>query len=251
MMYNVKMLKNYKLNALDGEIGKVKDFYFDDEHWTIRYLIVDTGDWLTENQVLISPYALTEVNEQEKHISVNLTKAQIEASPEIETNMPVSRQFEEKYYGYYGWPMYWGGEYMWGAHPYIVSDPSKWQEKIQSEGNADVHLRSALAVEGYEIQAEDAEVGHVEDFIIEDTIWAIRYLVIDTNNWLPGKKILLSPLWIDKVSWMEQKVYVKLLKETIQESPEYSGDASLTRAYEASLYSHYKYEGYWLEKSKK
>jgi uncharacterized protein YrrD len=106
MLSKAKTLKGYKLNSLDGEIGKVKEFYFDDRHWTIRYLVADTGNWLTGRQVLISPYALVAVSKEEQHITIDLTKKQIEASPSLNSDKPVSRQFEQAYYGYYGYPMY-------------------------------------------------------------------------------------------------------------------------------------------------
>ena len=131
MLNKAKTLKGYKLHSLDGEIGKVKEFYFDDHHWTIRYLIADTGNWLTGRQVLISPYALAAVNKEEQYIAINLTKKQIEDSPSLDSDKPVSRQFEESYYGYYGWPLYWGGSYMWGSYPYIVRDREKQKESIQ------------------------------------------------------------------------------------------------------------------------
>ena len=133
MLNKAKTLKGYTLDSLDGEIGKVKEFYFDDQHWTIRYLVADTGNWLTGRQVLISPYALVAVNKEEQHIAIDLTKKQIEDSPSLDSDKPVSRQFEEAYYGYYGWPMYWGGPYMWGAYPYIVRDREKWRESTQGE----------------------------------------------------------------------------------------------------------------------
>ena len=116
MLIKTKTLKGYTLDSLDGEIGKVKEFYFDDYHWTIRYLVADTGNWYTDRQVLISPHALVEVNKEKQNIAVNLTKKQIEDSPPLDSDKPVSRQFEEAYYGYYGWPMYWDGPYMWGRH---------------------------------------------------------------------------------------------------------------------------------------
>ncbi len=131
MLNKAKTLKGYKLDSLDGEIGKVKEFYFDDQHWAIRYLVADTGNWLTGRQVLISPYALVAVNKEKQNIDINLTKKQIEDSPSLDSDKPVSRQFEDAYYGYYGWPMYWGGPYMWGAYPFIVHDPEKWKEPTQ------------------------------------------------------------------------------------------------------------------------
>ena len=190
MLSNAKTLQGYKLNSLDGEIGKVKEFYFDDRHWTIRYLVADTGNWLTGRQVLISPYALLAVSREKQQITVDLTKKQIEGSPSLDRDKPVSRQFEEAYCAYYCWPMYWGGPYKWGSYPSIVRDRAKWR-KSQGEKAWDAHLRSTHAVSGYQIQAADGEIGHVEDFVIDDETWAIRYLIVDTHNWWPGKKVLV------------------------------------------------------------
>ena len=246
MLSKAKTLKGYKLDGRDGEIGKVEEFYFDDRHWTIRYLVADTGSWLTSRQVLISPYALLTVNKEEQHITIDLTKKQIEGSPSLNSDKPVSRQFEEAYYGYYGWPMYWDGPYVWGAYPHIMRDRDKLRESISVVKGWDPHLRSTRDVSGHYIQATDGEIGHVEDFIIDDETWAIRYLIIDTQNWWPGKKVLLSPQWIERVSWDELKVFVNLSRETIKQSPEYTEESLLTRDYETRLYQHYNREGYWV-----
>jgi uncharacterized protein YrrD len=247
MLNKAKTLNGYKLHSLDGEIGKVKEFYFDDHHWTIRYLVADTGDWLTGRQVLISPYALVAVNKEEQYIKVDLTKKQIEDSPSLNSDKPVSRQFEEAYYGYFGWPMYWGGSYMWGYYPYIMRDRTKWGESVKSKKAWDPHLRSTHDVSGHDIQATDGEIGHVEDFIVDDETWAIRYLIVDTRNWWPGKKVLISPKWIERVSWNELKVFVNLPRATIKQSPEYTEASLLTRDYETRLHQHYSRQGYWVD----
>lgn len=222
MFNNAKTLQDFKLHCLDGEIGKVEEFYFDDKHWAIRYLVANTGNWLTGRQVLISPYALNFVNNDEHYISINLTKKQIEESPSLDTNKPVSRQFEVIYYGYYGWPVYWNGSDMWGSHPYIMHDPEEWKNVAREEKAWDLNLRSTHEVSGYRIQATDGEIGHVEDFTIDDDTWAIHYLIIDTQNWWPGKKVLISPKWINRFSWSESKAFINLPRETIKHSPEYT-----------------------------
>jgi uncharacterized protein YrrD len=244
-----KTVTGYKLDSLNGEIGKVKEFYFDDRHWTIRYLVADTANWLTGRLVLISPYALVSVSKELHHIEVNLTKKQIEDSPSLNSDQPVSRQFEESYYGYYAWPMYWDGPYMWGAYPYIMRDSEKPKESNQGAKAWDPHLRSTHAVRGYHIQATDGEIGHVDDFIIDDETWAIRYLIIDTQNWWPGEKVLVSPQWIERVSWTESKVFVNLSLEDIKQSPEYTEESLLTREYEAGLHRHYNRTGYWVDET--
>lgn len=247
MLNKAKTLKGYKLDSLDGEFGEVKEFYFDDRHWTIRYLVANTGGWLTGRQVLISPYALVATIKAEQHVAVDLTKKQIEDSPALSTDKPVSRQFEESYYGYYGYPMYWGGPFSWGAYPYPMRDREQWKQPSKSEKAWDPHLRSTDAVSGYEIQALDGEIGHVEDFVIDDETWAIRYLVVATRNWWPGKKVLVSPQWIERVSWNDSKVSVNLSREAIKQSPEYTAEALITRDYETGLHRHYQRPGYWAE----
>jgi hypothetical protein len=250
MLSKVKTLTGYKLHGRDGEIGVVKEFYFDDHYWTIRYLVADTGNWLTSRQVLISPHALTAVNKEERYITVDLTKKQIEDSPPLDSDKPVSRQFEETYYGYYGWPTYWSGSYMWGPYPTIVNNRQDWKETTQEENKTwDSHLRSTNNVSGHYVQATDGEIGHVEDFIIDDETWAIRYLIIDTRNWWPGKKVLVSPQWIERISWAEFKVFVNVLRETVKQAPEYTDEFLLTRDYEADLHQHYNRQGYWVDES--
>ncbi len=239
-------LMGYKLDSLDGELGKVKDFYFDDRHWAIRYLVADTGQWIAFRQVLISPYALLAVNNEERNIAINLTRKQIEDSPSLDSDKPVSRQFEQAYYGHYGWPNYWSGPYMWGYYPYPMRDRDKWTAPTKAEKTWDPHLRSTHAVTGYDIEAADGEIGHVKDFIIDDETWAIRYLIIDTGSWWPGKKVLLSPRWIERVSWDKSKVFVNLPRETIKQSPEYTEESLPSRDYEARLHGHYNRRGYWI-----
>lgn len=247
MLNKATTLKGYTLHSLDGEIGKVKEFYFDDQYWAIRYLIADTGTWLTERQVLISPHALAAVSKEDQHIAVNLTQQQIQDSPSLNSDKPVSRQFEEAYYGYYGWPLYWDGPNMWGCYPTIVRDNGTGREPTQGEKAWDPHLRSTHTVSGYHIQAADGEIGHVEDFIIDDETWAIRYLIIDTRNWWPGKQVLISPQWIDRVSWSKSKVFINLSRETIKQSPEYTEESLLTRDYETGLHRYYNRQGYWVD----
>lgn len=243
MLIKTKALGGYTLHSLDGELGKVKEFFFDDTHWTVRYLVADTGMWLPGRQVLISPHALAGVNSEAKHIAVNLTRKQIEDSPSLDSDKPVSRQFEEAYYGYYGWPMYWDGACMWGAYPYIVRDREELIETAQSKKAWDPHLRSTHAVSGYHVQATDGGIGHINDFIIDDKTWAIRYLVVDTQNWWPGKKVLVSPRWIGSVSWNDSKVFVNLTREAIKRAPEYTDWSLLTREFEDNLHKHYEREG--------
>jgi len=248
MLSKAELLNGYSIqNGKNEIIGTVKDLYFDDRHWTVRYLVANTGKWLTGRKVLLSPYALVAVNADRKNIVANLTKQQIEDSPSLDSDKPVYLQFEESYYGYYGWPNYWGGPYNWGNYPYIEHDSEKWNNCPKNEKKYDHHLRSSHEVTGYHIQAEDGELGHVEDFIIDDETWTIRYLIVNTNNWWVGKSVLVSPLWIERVSWSERKVVIDLTRETIKLAPEFTDQSLLTRDYEAKLYGHYNRMGYWVD----
>jgi hypothetical protein len=189
-------------------------------------------------------------NEVQKVIATELTKKQIEASPSLSTHKPVSRQFEEVYHGYYGWPIYWNGPYMWGASPRLMRDINKPMSYTPSGRAWNPDLRSTTAVTGAYIQAQDGDIGHVEDFIIDDENWAIRYLIVDTSNWWLGKRVLVSPQWINRVSWADSKVFVNLPRETIRQAPEY-GAESLNRGYEINLHRHYDRKGYWVDDYRK
>jgi hypothetical protein len=247
MLSKIKTLKGYQLDGLDGKFGKVKEFYFDDHHWTVRYLVAETGSWLANRQVLLSPYALVSIDPDEKTIVVDLKKKQIEDSPPLSADKPVSQQFEDAYYGYYGWPTYWGGPYSWGSNPTLVRDSQKWMPRIPSGRTGDPHLRSTHEVAGYHIHALDGGIGHIEDFVIDDETWAIRYLIADTTNLWPGKKVLLSTRWIQSVSWGDKKVFVNLAKENINGAPAYTEQSLIDRDYETRLHHHYKREGYWVD----
>ncbi len=247
MLTQAKTLEGFKLFSLDGEIGNIKDFYFDDQHWAIRYLVLDTGNWLISRKVLISPCSLTSIDEKNEIIFIDSTKEQIENSPSINSENQISQQFESDYYGFYGFPTYWGGPYMWGPSPYIVRDRNLWKKFANGEQAWNPHLRSTREVSGYGIHATDGEIGHVVDFIIDDETWAIRYLVIDTQNWWPGKKVLVSPLWIERVNWEESQILFKISRKTIKEAPEYIEEAMLSREYEIRLNQHYDHQGYWIE----
>ena len=245
MLTRVNHLIGFKLASLDGEIGKVQECYFDDNHWVIRYLVVDTGDWLFGMRVLLSPYALKGVAHEAKLISIALTRKQIEDSPPLGTDQAVSRLFEASYYTYYGWPAYFGGPHAWGPYPSLEKNRREDLDSTQGGRGWTPSLRSTRDVSGYHVQARDGAIGHVEDFVIDDETWAIRYLIINTSNWWQGHRVLVSPHWIESVNWSESKVHVDLTRAAIEGSPAYSEADLLTRTYEAQLHDHYLRPGYW------
>jgi hypothetical protein len=224
MLRSIKQLYGEKLGASDGELGRVKDFYFDDQSWAVRYLVADTGTWLASRQVLLSPHAIGKLYEDGKVLLVKLTRKQIENSPAIETHKPVSRQFEEEYHSHYGWPYYWEGDGLWGgmrSFP-ILEEPPKLLTGGQASNpphkRADAHLRSTRAVNGYHLQATDGIVGHVCDFMMDDESWAIGQLVVKTGHRFTGKEVLIPVSKVDQISYEESTVFVKLTKEAVEQS---------------------------------
>lgn len=245
MLRPAKDLNDYKLGARNGEIGKVKEFYFDDQSWTIRYLVADTGGWLSGRRVLISPHALGRANEEKMVIPADLTRTQIEKSPPLASDRPVSRQYEWDYHSYYGWPGSWGGPYTWERDAFPTRRPDDWSAVSGATKDEDPHLCSTKDVTGRNTHAQDGEIGHVEDFVIDDEAWAIRYLIVDTKNWWPGKKVLISTRWIERISWEESRVFINLTREAIKQGPEYTEGTPITRDQETKLHRHHDREGYW------
>jgi hypothetical protein len=243
-------LKGIKIEAKDGDIGSAQDLYFDDRTWTVRYVVVDTGAWLPGRQVLISPFAFHAVPDSAR-LRTFLTKARVENSPSIDTDRPVNRQREIELSEYYGYPHYWVGPYRWGdlatpAMPLTSPQPAIDEETLaRDRESADPNLRSARDVMGYYIQATDGDLGHVDDFLVDDETWAIRYLIVDTRNWLPGRRVLISPDWIQRVSWEDSKVYVDLAKRHIETAPEFDPSMPLGREHEERLFDHLGRSKYW------
>ena len=234
MLRSMNDLRGFTIGATDGDIGQVEAFYFDDVCFAVRHLVVDTGSWLSGRRVLISPRALGDIDWDDRRIHAALTKAQVEKSPDIDTDRPVSRQQEIEYYRYYGYPSYWSGPYLWGGYPFPVMPPGRattleherrWERGPEESG--DPHLRSSAALIGYHIAATDGEIGHVEDFLVDDETWLIHYMVVDTSNWWFGRKVLVASEWITSVDWSQSLLHVNRTREGIKNSSEY--DSALRR----------------------
>jgi sporulation protein YlmC with PRC-barrel domain len=206
------------IHALDGELGRVDDLLFDDENWTIRYVVVNTGRWLLGRRVLISPHSIHDVDPGSGELRVNLTMEQVEHSPSLSLHEPVTRRFETEFLGYYGWPYYWLAPYV-NEHG-AISDPPP--PDLTPGYPEDVHLQSVRDVRGYHIHAADDHIGHVEDFLVDETTWDIRSLVVDTRNWLPGREVLVAQGWISDVRWAERAVTVDLTRSQIEHGPPFN-----------------------------
>jgi sporulation protein YlmC with PRC-barrel domain len=250
MLRNFADFKGFALAASDGEIGTVREIYFDDKTWRVRYLVVRAGAWISGRDVLIAPQALLEIDEQGGVIRVDLTKEQVRNSPLIDSEKPVSRQYEQDYYDYYGWVPYWLDA---GNIPGVMITPTILPPvalpvpvpEAKAGKHWDPHLRSGEEVSEYAIRAQDGEIGHVEDFVIDTEVWRIRYLVVVTRNWFPGKRVLLSPDWIEEISVENHEILVSAARSTIETAPDYDSTVPISRSFEQKLHDHYGHRAYW------
>ena len=251
MLISLQSLHGWKVQATDGEIGQVADFLFDEQQWTVRYLVVDTGDWFLTKRVLLSPYSV-EAPLTSRALEVGLTRDQVRSSPPLQSEM-VPRRYETDYAAYYGYPQYWVGPGLWGhaPSPVVVPPPPEAggpQGPIRSGGPAaepgpESHLKSVRAVRGYHIHASDGEIGHLDDLYIDDRSWQIRYLLVDTSNWIGGKPVLVPHERAGRVDWIELLVHVEATRDEIRRSPEFNRSETITSEHEESLRRHYSRVG--------
>ena len=207
MLRNLLGLLGSSIRAKDGEFGTAYDFLFDDQTWRVRYLVVESGGWLNRNRVVLSPAVLGTPDWIEKVLPVLLTKEQVQNSPDVDTEKPVSRQQEVAMSQYFGWPMDWSTE------PLIL--PAPQASSFAIDVGDDPHLRGARAISHYQVWATDGEIGHVGDFIIDDATWEIRYLAVNTGSWFAGQKLLVSTRWVESVSWNDQRVQLSHARERV------------------------------------
>jgi hypothetical protein len=254
MLRSVEALVGFTISASDGDLGRVEALYFDDQHWTVRYFVVETGGWLADRRVLISPVSVRRPEWERRRLPVALTTAEVQASPSVDTRRPISRQYEIAFSRHYGIPHYWPG-YL-GALPYPLTPPrvsgaitNELQAHVEQQEIEDQHLRSTEDVRGYCLATTDGDLGHVDDFLVEDLTWRIRYLDVDTRNWWPGKHVLVAPEWIEAVSWGDSAVHVALSSDTIRNAPPYDASRPVDRRYEQRLYGYYGRAGYWEERA--
>ncbi|MEN8512517.1 MULTISPECIES: PRC-barrel domain-containing protein [Burkholderia] len=257
MLRSIRRLHGDTVRAKDGDIGRIHQAYFDDDNWCIRYLVVETGDWLHDRQVLISPYSVTHADPETRTLYVSLTQQQVRDSPNLDTHKPVSRQHEIEYLRYYNYPTYWGGPNLWGMGAYPAFDPAGpsqdpeagdplFSHTAPASAPADTHLRSTGEVDGYRLEATDGHIGHVSDFIYDDEAWVIRYLAIDTSSWWStGKEVLIATHWLDQVDWSTKTVSTTLARDAIRRSPLYDDSQLVHRSYEIELHEFYGKHGYW------
>jgi sporulation protein YlmC with PRC-barrel domain len=241
------------IEALDGIVGHVKDLLFDDTTWKIRWLVVDTGHWLSSRRVLLHPSAISDMDHGAQTLRFALTRAQIEASPDLSQDEPVSQQMQHSLYDYYGWNPLWGVSYFGGnamasplsAPPYFGAELERDNREtgVMSD-QGDPELRSVKEVTGYHIAATDGDIGHVDNLLIDDETWGIRYLIVSTHNWWPGKQVLLSPFAVTGLAWSDRHITVDVSREQVKTSPTWDPAQAIDSYYEHHLHEHYRWPGY-------
>ncbi|MEO8244796.1 MAG: PRC-barrel domain-containing protein [bacterium] len=256
MLWTASKIKGYAISASDGKIGTVSDILFDDTNWLVRWLTVDTGTWLSGRTVLVPSAALAHLDAHKEQCAVKLTMQQIKDSPDVDTERSVTRQMESTSYSHYGYLPYWnsgfgyiGGLGAMGSYGYmggmggarLATSRSREEDAFldAERDHDDVHLRSAAAVTGYHIHASDGQIGHVAGFILEDTDWTIRYLIVDTQNWWPGKKVLISPRSVTDIDWNDGQVRVGVDRQKIKDAPAYDASLTIDPAYEQRFQTYY------------
>ncbi|HKL11973.1 MAG TPA: PRC-barrel domain-containing protein [Halanaerobiales bacterium] len=256
MLANTEELKGFDVYSEDEEIGKIEDYYFDKDYWVTRYLAVDTGNWLVERDVLISPESIDNIDYGNGNIKLNIPTEKIENSPPVIKEEPLLRTKEKDLADYFSWPYYWNGT---GSSKPGVSGmvPNNLIREITIKENMNkkspnsnkdevkAGLRSVNKMINYDIHAVDGRIGHVEKFILDDDNWLVRYIVVETKNFLPGKKVVLAPEWITDIDWVREEVAFNLKKEEIKNAPEYDPVIPVSELYEKKLYEHYDKEKYW------
>jgi uncharacterized protein YrrD len=246
MKRSIKSLNGYTLAAVDGEIGTVEEFYFDDETLTVRYLIVKTGYWWFGRKILIPTRAVGNPDCESLKFPINLTKEEVRNSPDIDTDKPVSRKHETELYNHFQWQNYWspgalsvGVWGLTGTVPLVTERIPESENAATQEPDNDVHLRSTRELTGYSVHGTDSKVGKVEDFIIDDNTWKLTFFVVDAGSWMHGKKVLLSPGCVREISWSNSAIYVSMPAVAIENGPEYDPSKTVNVLYQNRFYDYY------------
>lgn len=229
-----KMMQDLKGDAIlarNGKLGSLKDVYFDDERWTVCYFVVDTGGWFSGREALISPHLVRAHEGRARELQVELTREELERAPGPAEHPPASRLHEAARGAASAYPAYRSAPYLWVGTPSPLAVPPPQLERdpgdarneaaVQAQKRAEQsHLRSAAELVGYHIHARDGDLGHVEDFVVESDTWTITGMVVDTRNWLPGKKVLVPPSAVESVDWHARRVAVRRTRAELERSPE-------------------------------
>ena len=202
MLLNLKSLFGVSILAKDGNIGHLHDVLFHDQSWVVRYFVVETGNQFSGRRVLLSPFSFLKPEWEKRILPVDLTIEEVRQSPDVDTDLPVYRQQEIAMTRHYGWPAYWTMEASRLAG-----------EKSESEG--DPNLRSANEILTYKVKTSDGDLGSMDDLVVEDANWFIRFLVLSAGGWFEGQKLLVATRWVGSVSWANKEVIVPHSRDSI------------------------------------
>lgn len=246
MLLSVEHLRDFDLEGKDGKVGAIDDILFDDQSWRARYLVAGSGGWLSGRQTLIPPSELESADVEDETFNVGLTKDQVMASPPITSDRPVSRQQEAELHRHFGWEPYWAGGPLFGP-PTQLRDAERRNYRTDANAPADStsdlgddpNLRSCHTVHGYRIEAVDGVVGHVDDFLLDNKTWQVKYLIIDTGKWLPGKKVIIASDWIKDINWAQSTVLLPMSRQAIKDSPTAEDVRKPDPDFEKRLQAHY------------
>lgn len=239
MQILTKAMVDCVVEGTDGDVGVVKDVFFSSDSWRVRYLVIDTGRWLHGRQVVLAPYSIDRTDWPDRTVIVSLTREQIEASPSVQEHEPVSRQHESELAMHFRWPIYWGeSEQVETGSDGSASEPT-------TERLIEGQLQSAQEVIGYRVEATDGEIGYVDDLILDDETWTIRYLVVKSKAWIAARRTLVSPGWAKAVSWKDKTIQTDLTNEKVTNSPEFNPREPVNREYEVQLYDYYARPSWW------
>lgn len=243
MKRSIKELLGYSVKARDGEKGKVKNILFDEESWTIRYLEVDLGSLFHEKRVLISTQHFKTPDAENQHFPIDLSTSEIERSPDLESDLPVSLEYEKRLREHYELQPYWpvnAASFAGRESMFSPDNPFRTPKKIIDEMAIDTRLRSFQEIKGYHILATDDRFGQVEDAIVDDSNWQIVYTVIRTVNLFPWSKQVMIPIeLIEEISFINREMRIDLPKEVIAEAPEFDSSLPLDEPYESALFDYY------------
>lgn len=243
MLRRLRDFESWDVNSNDGQVlGSIQDCYFDDEKWTVRYVVVKTGNWLTGRSVLLSPLSVNAVQWETSRLQVDLTQEQIKGAPEADLARPISRRCEANFSSYYGVPYYWPGPAVWGvgSTPYAARSAPQTSSPQRDHSSEEQHLRSTREVAGYHIHVRDGEIGHVEDFLVDDDSWTIRYVMVDTSNWIGGRTVLFAPEWTERIDWTAQRMYVDATRQEFERGPDYRPGVETDQRYREQLAEMYR-----------
>jgi hypothetical protein len=208
MFIESKRIYGTRVEGTDGAVGTIRDLLFDDQTWKIRYIVVETGNWFHSRHALISPEAVDRADWTARRLVLHRTRQQVQESPGEESHLSVAQRGEREAAGMIAWDGYWAG---------LFHDAGRIE--------GDPHLRNTKAVTGHHVEGSDGQIGHVEDFLIDDRSWTIPYLVAGTRNWLPGKRVVIAPTWVESISWEQRKVRVAMSRDKIEHGPQYDPSA--------------------------